>query len=155
MPFSHDKVLGSALVDTFYDFLKSFNLSNSSILSFSGLVSKVFISALFGSCFALTSCADACNGSIETTVLFAKPGPKGVGRNIYVEVVNKPGLGIKKTLLYEGKEFGTFEHVVIINDPTSRFASNRSICFSKFRNNAAAKGGDLTEEGLPEITVTE
>ncbi|WP_216688617.1 hypothetical protein [Hymenobacter siberiensis] len=102
---------------------------------------------------ALTSCADSCNGSIETTVLFAKPGPKGMGRNIYVDVVNKPGLGIKKTLMYEGKEFGTFEHVVIINDPTSRFASNRSICFSKFEKNAAETGGDLTEEGLPEITV--
>lgn len=103
----------------------------------------------------VSACAPACNGSIETTVLFAKPGPQGVGRNIYVDVVNKPNLGVKKTLLYEGKEFGTFEHVVIINDPTSRFASNRSICFSKFRQNAAATGGDLTEEGLPEITITE
>ena len=104
---------------------------------------------------ALPACSPACNGSIETTVLFAKPGPKGVGRNIYVDVVNKPDLGIKKTLLYEGKEFGTFPHVVIINDPTSRFASNRTICFSKFKQNAAETGGDLTEEGLPEITVTE
>ena len=67
--------------------------------------------------FALPACSPACNGSIETTVLFAKPGPKGVGRNIYVDVVNKPDLGIKKTLLYEGKEFGTFPHVVVINDP--------------------------------------
>jgi hypothetical protein len=100
-----------------------------------------------------TSCADACNGSIETTVLFAKPGPKGVGRNIYVDVVNKPGLGIKKTLMYEGKEFGTFPHVAIINDPTNKYASNRSICFSKFQQSAAATGGDLAEEGIPEITV--
>lgn len=107
----------------------------------------------FVAALALTSCADSCNGSIETTVLFAKPGPKGVGRNIYVDVVNKPGLGIKKTLMYEGKEFGTFEHVVIINDPTSRFASNRTICFSKFEKKAAETGGDLTEEGLPEIAV--
>ncbi|GAA4022385.1 hypothetical protein GCM10022409_02640 [Hymenobacter glaciei] len=111
--------------------------------------------AFAAGCFALTSCADSCTGSIETTVLFAKPGPKGVGRNIYVDVVNKPDLGVKQTLMYEGKEFGTFPHVVIINDPTSRFASNRSICFSKFQKNAAATGGDLTEEGLPEITVTE
>lgn len=102
---------------------------------------------------ALPACADACNGSIETTVLFAKPGPKGVGRNIYVDVVNKPGLGIKKTLLYEGKEFGTFPHVVIIHDPTNQYASNRSICFSKFRQGAAETGGDLTEEGIPQIVV--
>ena len=106
-----------------------------------------------GTAAALPACAPACTGSIETTVLFAKPGPKGVGRTIYVDVVNKPGLGIQKTLLYEGKEFGTFNHVVIINDPTSRFASNRSICFSKFARNAAKTGGDLAEEGLPEITV--
>ncbi|MBO2009320.1 hypothetical protein [Hymenobacter negativus] len=86
-------------------------------------------------------------------MLFAKPGPKGVGRKIYVDVVNKPGLGIKKTLLYEGKEFGTFPHVVIISDPTNKYASNRSICFSKFRQEAAATGGDLTEEGIPQLVV--
>ena len=103
--------------------------------------------------FALPACSPACNGSIETTVLYAKPGPKAVGRSIYVNVVNKPGLGIKQSLMYEGKEFGTFEHVVIINDPTNRFASNRTICFSKFRQEAATTGGDLTEEGLPIITV--
>ena len=111
--------------------------------------------ALSSFAFAFSSCSQACNGSIETTVLFAKPGPQGVGRRIYVDVVNKPDLGVKQTLLYEGKEFGTFPHVVVINDPTNRYASNRSICFSKFRKNAAATGGDLTEVGLPEITVTE
>ena len=116
-------------------------------------MNKLLIGILWLACFTLTSCTDACNGSIETTVLFAKPGPKGVGRNIYVDVVNKADLGVKKTLLYEGKEFGTFPHVVIINDPTSRFASNRTICFSNFKQNAAATRGDLTEEGLPEITV--
>jgi hypothetical protein len=103
----------------------------------------------------LTGCADACNGSIETTVLFAKPGPQGVGRRIYVDVVNHPALGSKQTLLYEGKEFGTFPHVVVINDPTNKYASNRTICFSKFRPVAAPAGGDLTEVGLAEITVTE
>ncbi|MDO7847755.1 hypothetical protein Q5H92_15410 [Hymenobacter sp. M29] len=114
-----------------------------------------FLLALPFACLAIPACSPACNGSIETTVLFAKPGPQGVGRRIYVDVVNKPDLGIKQTLLYEGKEFGTFPHVVVINDPTNRYASNRSICFSKFKNNAAATGGDLTEEGLPEITVEE
>ncbi|MFC7668614.1 hypothetical protein ACFQT0_15480 [Hymenobacter humi] len=86
-------------------------------------------------------------------MLYAKPGPNAKGRSIYVNVVNKPDLGIKQRLMYEGKEFGTFEHVVVINDPTNRFASNRTICFSKFRKEAATSGGDLTEEGLPVITV--
>lgn len=108
---------------------------------------------LFSGAATLGGCADACNGSIETTVLYAKPGPKGVGRSIYVDVVNQPGLGIKKTLLYQGKEFGTFEHVLIINDPQSRFARNRTICFTNYRTNAAETGGDLTEEGIPEIAV--
>lgn len=104
-------------------------------------------------CLALTSCAEECNGNIETLVLFAKPGLKGVGRATYVDVLNKPGMGIKKTLMYEGKEFGTFEHVVIINDPESRFAKNSKICFSTYRNEAPATGGDLNEEGIPTITV--
>ena len=102
---------------------------------------------------ALPACSPACNGSIETTVLFAQPGPKGVGRATYVDVLNKPGLGIKKTLLYEGKEFGTFEHVVIINDPQSRFARNRSICFSRYHAAARTPGGDLDEVDIPEIEV--
>ena len=113
-------------------------------------IASVLIAAL-----ALTACADSCTGSIETTVLFAKPGPQGVGRRIYVDVTNKPDLGVKQTLLYEGKEFGTFPHVLVINDPTNHYAANRNICFSKFRQNAAAPGGDLTEVGLPEITITE
>ena len=102
----------------------------------------------------LTSCADACNGSIETTVLYAKPGPQGVGRRIYVDVVNHPALGSEQTLMYEGKEFGTFPHVVIINDPTNRYASNRSICFSRFRPEKA-KNDDLSESTIPLITIEE
>ena len=128
-------------------------MSNSRILTLSDSARKLFLLALLSISLALASCADSCNGSIETTVLYAKPGPKAVGRSIYVNVVNKPGLGIKQSLMYEGKEFGTFEHVVIINDPTNRFASNRTICFSKFRQQVATTGGDLTEEGLPVISV--
>ncbi|MFD2717563.1 hypothetical protein ACFST9_02480 [Hymenobacter monticola] len=108
---------------------------------------------ILASGLALTACSDTCNGNIETTVLFAKPGPNGVGRRIYVDVVNKPGLGTQKTLLYEGKEFGTFPHVVIIQDPNSRFAKNSKICFTTYRTEAAATGGDLTEEGIPQITI--
>lgn len=114
---------------------------------------KTLLTASIGACLALTSCADRCDGNIETLVLYAKPGPHGVGRATYVDVLNKPGLGIKKTLLYEGKEFGTFEHVVIINDPESRFAKNSKICFTTYRALTAEKGGDLTEEGIPEIRV--
>jgi len=117
------------------------------------LFSLLLSAALFTLCAGLSGCADECNGNIETTVLYAKPGPKGVGRSVYVDVVNKPSLGIKKTLLYQGKEFGTFQHVLIINDPQSRFARNRTICFTNYRPNAPETGGDLTEEGIPQIVV--
>ena len=103
-------------------------------------------------CFLLYGCAESCNGNIETTVLFAKPGAKG-GRDIYVDVVNQPNLGIKKTLLYEGKEFGTFPHVIIIQDPASKFASNSKICFTDYQKGAAEAGGDLTEDGIPQIRL--
>jgi len=116
-------------------------------------ISYQWLLVAIGITFTLASCSAPCSGSIETLVLFAKPGPKGMGRVTYVDVLNKPGLGIKKTLLYEGKEFGTFEHVVIINDPESRFARNSKICFTTFRTNAPETGGDLSDEGLPEITV--
>lgn len=114
---------------------------------------KALIIPSLASCLALAGCAEECNGNIETLVLYAKRGPKGVGRATYVEVLNKPGMGIKKTLTYEGKEFGTFEHVVIINDPESRFAKNSKICFTTYRTLAPETGGDLNEEGIPEIEV--
>ena len=113
------------------------------------------LAGLAGLALALTGCADACTGSIETLVLYARPGPNGVGRATYVDVLNKPGLGVRKTLRYEGKEFGTFEHVVIVNDPQSRFARNRSICFSRYHAAARAPGGDLDEVDIPEIEVEE
>ena len=109
--------------------------------------------AFWGACLLLGGCAETCNGSIETTVLYAKPGANAVGRSIYVNVVNRPDLGIRTTLLYEGKEFGTFEHVVIINDLTNRFAANRTICFTNYKVNPRIPGGDLQEIDIPNITV--
>ena len=103
-------------------------------------------------CAILTSCADSCNGNIETTVLFARPSAKG-GRDIYVDVLNKPDLGIKKTLLYEGKEFGTFPHVVIIHDPASKFASTRKICFTEYRKGPIEASVDLMDKGIPQLRL--
>lgn len=102
----------------------------------------------------LSGCAPPCNGRIESTVLYAKPGAKG-GRVIYADVTNKPDLGVKKTLLWEGKEFGTFEHVVIIRDPTNQYAPNRKICFNTYQPAAAEPDGQLEEENIPRIQVRE
>ncbi len=103
----------------------------------------------------LSGCTQECNGNIECLVLYAKPGPKSVGRFIYVDVSNKPGMGIKKTLLYEGREFGTFEHVVIINDPKNKFATTQKVCFTRYRTNPPEKDGDLQEADIPRIQPEE
>jgi len=101
---------------------------------------------------ALPACTPPCTGSIEGTVLYAKPRPGG-GRLIYVNVLNQPALGRKKTLLWQGKEFGTFGHVVIINDPANKYASNRSICFTTHRPAPATAGDELGEEDIPRLTI--
>ena len=103
---------------------------------------------------ALTGCAPPCNGRIESTVLYAKPRAAG-GRNIYVDVLNKPDLGRPKTLLWEGKEFGTFAHVVIIQDPANTYAPNRKICFNTYQPAAAEAGGQLEETDIPRIRLSE
>lgn len=108
--------------------------------------------ACVASIFIINACSNACNGRIETTVLFAKRGATG-GRDIYVDVINEPALGIKQTLLYEGKEFGTFPHVVILQDPESRFSSNSKICFDSYQKAARAADGDLTELEIPRLRI--
>ncbi|TPG65929.1 hypothetical protein [Hymenobacter nivis] len=103
---------------------------------------------------ALPACTPPCTGNIEATVLYAKPRPGG-GRLIYADVLNQPALGHKQTLLWQGKEFGTFGHVVIINDPANKYASNRSICFTTYRPApaAAAAGDELGEERIPRLAI--
>lgn len=101
---------------------------------------------------ALPGCAPLCNGTVECRVLYATPGPRG-GREIYVNVLNNPGLGVRKTLRWEGQEFGTFAHVAIVHDPGNRYAANRTICFTRYRRGAAAPGGALGEEGIPRVVV--
>lgn len=101
---------------------------------------------------ALPACTPPCTGNIESTVLYAKPRPGG-GRLIYVDVLNQPALGRKHTLLWQGKEFGTFGHVVIIDDPLNKYASNRTICFTTYRRSPAAPGGEMGEEDIPQFAI--
>ena len=82
------------------------------------------------------------------------PRPGG-GRNIYVDVTNKPDLGRRQTLLWEGREFGTFGHVVIVADPENKYAPNRKICFNAYEPVAADNGGQLEKVGIPQIRVRE
>lgn len=117
--------------------------------------SKTWIALPLCAAAVLAGCADECTGSIETTVLYAAPGPHGVGRALYVEVRNKPGLGVRKTLFWQGKEFGTFAHVVIIHDPENRLAARRTICFTKYRPQVPPADGDLNEQDIPRIVLQE
>ena len=114
---------------------------------------KTWFALLCGAGLGLAGCAEPCTGSIECTVLYAKPGPKSVGRFIYANVLNKPDLGIKTTLMYEGKEFGRFDHVVIISDPENRFATNRQICFTTYHAVPTPADGQLEEANIPRIQL--
>ena len=102
----------------------------------------------------LPACSPPCNGRIECLVLYAKPAVDG-GRRIYVNVVNQPGLGIQTTLVREGKEFGTFPQVAIIHDPTNKYASNRSICFNTYQQDAPEADAQLDEARIPRLRVAE
>ena len=101
----------------------------------------------------LSSCAEPCNGHIEGTVLYFAEAPTHQGQVVYVNVLNKPDLGVKHTLIREDKEFGTFGNVVIIADPQSKFKGRRSICFDAFATQPKPAGGQLDEGDLPWIKV--
>ena len=81
---------------------------------------------------ALTGCADSCNGSIETTVLYAKPGPKAVGRSIYVNVVNKPNLGIKQSLMYEARNSARSSTLSSSTTPPTALRQTAPFAFRSF-----------------------
>jgi hypothetical protein len=101
----------------------------------------------------LGGCADECNGHIETTVLYFKEAPNHQGQLVYANVANKPDLGIKQTLMREDKEFGTFENVVIIVDPQSKFKGRRTICFDTFTAQKTPVATQLDEERIPRLEL--
>lgn len=116
--------------------------------------SKIFLA--FSMCTlagALGGCADECNGHIESTVLYFKEGPNHQGQLVYANVANKPDLGVKQTLMREDKEFGTFEHVVIIVDPQNKFKGRRTICFDTFTAQKTPVATQLDEERIPRLEL--
>jgi hypothetical protein len=101
----------------------------------------------------LGGCADECNGHIESTVLYFKEAPNHQGQLVYANVANKPDLGVKQTLMREDKEFGTFENVVIIVDPQSKFKGRRTICFDTFSAQKTPVATQLDEERIPRLEL--
>ncbi|RZJ93856.1 MAG: hypothetical protein EOO60_04305 [Hymenobacter sp.] len=101
----------------------------------------------------LASCSEPCNGHIESTVLYFAEAPNHQGQLVYINVSNKPNLGVKHTLMRDGKEFGTFNNVVVIEDPQNKFKGRRSICFDEFTVHKHPDTVLLDESELPQITL--
>lgn len=102
---------------------------------------------------AFTGCSEPCNGHIESTVLYFQEAPDHKGQLVYAFVQNKPDLGVKRTLLREGKEFGTFDHIIIIEDPQSKYKGRRTVCFDTFTVRPRPAEIPANEEGIPQLSL--
>ncbi|MVN75390.1 hypothetical protein GO988_03535 [Hymenobacter sp. HMF4947] len=100
----------------------------------------------------LGSCSAPCNGHIESKVLYFKQAPQG--QLVYANVVNDPSLGSQQTLMRDDKEYGTFPHVIIINDPQMKFKGQRTVCFDEFTKQPLPVDIDLREKDIPRIAIT-
>lgn len=99
----------------------------------------------------LTACSAPCTGHIEATVLYFKQAP--MGQLVYANVLNKPDLGVQTTLTREDKEYGTFPHVVIIQDPQMQYAGRRTVCFDEFAKQPLPADIDLREKDIPRLAI--
>jgi hypothetical protein len=100
----------------------------------------------------LAGCSAPCNGHIEVSVLYFKQATQG--QLVYADVINNPSLGSQQTLTRDDKEYGTFPHVVIINDPQMKFKGRRTICFDEFTKQPTPADIDLREKDIPRILIT-
>ena len=109
---------------------------------------------LFTAASLLTGCSEPCTGHIESTVLYFVEAPNHQGQLVYANVLNKPDIGVQHTLMREDKEYGTFGHIVIIQDPQSKFKGRRSVCFDEFKTVPRPAEAKLDEPDIPWIEVT-
>jgi len=109
--------------------------------------------ALFVAAGLLTNCSEPCNGHIESTVLYFAENPNHQGQLVYANVLNKPDLGVQHRLMRDDKEYGTFGHIVIIQDPQNRFKGRRSVCFDEFKVLPTPTNAKLDEPDIPWIEV--
>ncbi|MGI4743969.1 MAG: hypothetical protein ACRYG7_53145 [Janthinobacterium lividum] len=100
----------------------------------------------------VSACSEPCNGHIESSVLYFKQAPQG--QLVYANVLNDPSLGGQQTLMREDKEYGTFPHVIIINDPQMKFKGRSTICFDEFTKQALPADVDLREKDIPRLLIT-
>ena len=117
------------------------------------MMHRSFFVGLFNvALFGLASCSAPCNGHIEASVLYFKQAPQG--QLAYVNVLNKPDLGSQQTLTRDDKEYGTFPHVIIINDPGMKYKGQGTICFDEFTKQPLPADIDLREKDIPRILIT-
>ena len=110
----------------------------------------LYLIGLLGSLVA--GCSAPCTGHIEATVLYFKQAPRG--ELVYANVLNKPDLGTQQTLTREEKEYGTFPHVIIIEDPQMKYQGQRTVCFDEFAKRPAPADIDLREKDITRISIT-
>jgi hypothetical protein len=117
------------------------------------MLRRFVVTSLLGiTALVLVGCGNTCNGHIEASVLYFKQAPQG--QLAYVNVLNNPGLGSQQTLTRDDKEYGTFPHVIIINDPEMKFKGRRTICFDEFTKQPLPADIDLREKDIPRISIT-
>jgi hypothetical protein len=112
----------------------------------------LFIGLIGCALASLAGCSAPCNGHIEASVLYFKQAPQG--QLAYVNVLNKPDLGSQQTLTRDDKEYGTFPHVIIINDPEMKYKGQGTICFDEFTKQPLPADIDLREKDIPRILIT-
>jgi len=113
---------------------------------------RTLSASLLSSLLLLASCSAPCNGHIEASVLYFKQAPQG--QLAYVNVLNRPDLGSQQTLTRDDKEYGTFPHVIIINDPEMKYKGQGTICFDEFTKQPLPTDIDLREKDIPRILIT-
>jgi hypothetical protein len=116
-------------------------------------MNKTFAILLCSATVLLTSCTEPCNGHIESTVLYFAEGPNHQGQLVYANVLNKADLGVQHRLMREDKEYGTFGHIVIIQDPQNKLKGRRSVCFDEFKVLPTPTNAKLDEPDIPWIAV--
>jgi hypothetical protein len=115
------------------------------------------LNGLAVACFAFTttSCTTepACDGAIESVVLYSRHDSSFGGDKIYIDLKNKGGVGVRKTLKLPTGEVAEFYNVVIIDDFRHKFVGRKHICFDKYSVMVATCGAEMNDEHIPELSI--
>jgi len=86
-------------------------------------------------------------------VLYSRHDSTSGGEKIYVDLKNKGGVGVKKTLHLPTGDFAEFYNVVIIDDFRHKFAGRKRICFDKYNVMVATCGAEINNEHIPRLAL--